>query len=374
MPRCDGVPVAGSPAVECPDRVNDSSVCLRQGDLMLCNKCNDTRFGSHKKVDCVADASVDLPVVVTNELLCFVQQKSKQLAFDDTVAICVDFYMLDEIKSAVSIVSKYCKQRIPVHQGSNKARKYVSDMLKVVLDPTVKLPTFAAVDLSRLPPVGVEHMDVSAFLKEVSLLRSEVRSIATLRAEIVELRQLLNSKRADGHVAEVDKIVPAASESSAVCQDSAHGSESVSISRSIAERLTDAIQSGAISKTSQPRTKPKRKLIVGKSANSKLQSVTTRRKVEIFVSRVAPTMNEDDLKDFVHEAISSCPGSSGCAAADVTCEKLVSKHDSYASYHITTAVDSVMFKDAVDTLMSNEVWPMGMLVRRFFIKRNDSAQ
>ena len=187
------------------------------------------------------------------------------------------------------------------------------------------------------------------------MLRSEVRSIATLRAEIVELRQLLNSKRADGHAAKGDKIVSAASESSAVCQNSSHSSESVSISRTIAERLTDAIQSGAISKTSQPHIKPKRKLIVGKSANSKLQSVTTRRKVEIFVSRVAPTINVDDLKDFVREAVSSCPGSSGCAAADVTCEKLVSKY-------------------AIDILMSNKVWPMGMLVCRFFIKRNASAQ
>jgi len=42
------------------------------------------------------------------------------------------------------------------------------------------------------------------------MLRSEVHSIATLSAETVELRQLLNSKRADGYVAEVDKTVPAA--------------------------------------------------------------------------------------------------------------------------------------------------------------------
>jgi len=89
---------------------------------------------------------------------------------------------------------------------------------------------------------------------------------------------------------------------------------------------------------------------------------------------VAPTIKEDDLKDFVHEAMSSCPGSSGCAAVDVTCEKLVSKHDSYASYHITTSVDSAMFQNAIDILMSNEVWPMGMLVRRFFIKKNGSPQ
>lgn len=206
------------------------------------------------------------------------------------------------------------------------------------------------------------------------MLRSEVRSIATLRAEIADLRQLLHSNKAGGHAAVVDKTVPATSGSSVACQDSACGSESVSISRSVAERLTDAIQSGAISRTSETRTKPKRKLIVGKSVSSKLQAVTTRRKVEIFVSRVAPTIKEDDLKDFVHEAMSSCPGSSGCAAVDVTCEKLVSKHDSYASYHITTSVDSAMFQNAIDILMSNEVWPMGMLVRRFFIKKNGSPQ
>jgi len=138
--------------------------------------------------------------------------------------------MLDEIKSAVSIVPKYCKQRIPVHQGSNKARKYVSDVLKAVLDQSIKLPTFATVDASWLLPDGVEHTDVSAFLKEISMLRSEVHSIAMLHADIADLRQLLNYTKTDGYVTDVNKIAPATSESSNVCQNSAHGSESVSIS------------------------------------------------------------------------------------------------------------------------------------------------
>ena len=42
-------------------------------------------------------------------------------------------------------------------------------------------------------------------------------------------------------------------------------------------------------------TRTKRKLTVGKAANSKLQSVTTRWKVELSASRVAPTIIEHDL-------------------------------------------------------------------------------
>ena len=127
----------------------------------------------------------------------------------------------------------------------------------------------------------------------------------------------LQHEKVAGHVAEVDKLVPTISESSASSLDPVHWTESVSNSRSAAERLTDAIQSGAMSKISQSRTKPKQKLIVCKSANSKLQSVTTCRKVKLFVSRVAPTIIEDDLKDFVREAVPSCPGSYGCAASGI---------------------------------------------------------
>jgi len=36
----------------------------------------------------------------------------------------------------------------------------LEDMLKIVLDPAIELPTFFAIELSRLPPVGVEHCDV----------------------------------------------------------------------------------------------------------------------------------------------------------------------------------------------------------------------
>ena len=46
MPRCYGLPLG-----ECPLKKNDVTVTLRQGDMMLCQACLDTRFGGNKEED-----------------------------------------------------------------------------------------------------------------------------------------------------------------------------------------------------------------------------------------------------------------------------------------------------------------------------------
>jgi len=72
------------------------------------------------------------------------------------------------------------------------------------------------------------------------------------------------------------------------------------------------------------------------------------------------------------KACSSSDTGSDCAkGASVVCEKLDTKYNSYSSFHVTMSVDSVVFYDAIDCLMSSEVWPMGMLVRRYFFKKRN---
>ena len=80
---------------------------------------------------------------------------------------------------------------MPAYKGGDKDRKTVNDLLKLILDPAVSLPTFVAVDLSRLPPVDATHTDVSALLQQISMLRAEVRSVALLRSELDEVRGAL---------------------------------------------------------------------------------------------------------------------------------------------------------------------------------------
>jgi hypothetical protein len=67
----------------------------------------------------------------------------------------------------------------------------VQDLLKVCTDPNITLPRFYAQSLARLPPVDVSHCDVSAILKELQALRSEVRQSTDLQSQMrSELREL----------------------------------------------------------------------------------------------------------------------------------------------------------------------------------------
>jgi hypothetical protein len=58
------------------------------------------------------------------------------------------------------------------------------------------------------------------------------------------------------------------------------------------------------------------------------------------------------------------------AMDNIKIEKLKSKFDSYVSYHVSVAVESNMVRDVSSTLMNCDIWPYGVLVRRFFNNRN----
>jgi len=84
------------------------------------------------------------------------------------VNLTVDFYIWEEVKKAHDIISKYIKQRLPTHKGSNRAKATVSDLLKVIVDPVVAkatIPVFYAIDISRLPAIGIYHVDVHALFQ-----------------------------------------------------------------------------------------------------------------------------------------------------------------------------------------------------------------
>jgi len=81
------------------------------------------------------------------------QQKAKLLTFDHLVKISADFYRKDEILSARSLTEQFTSKRLTKHQGNDVLKNTLEDILKILLDPSVKTPTFYAVDICRLPPV-----------------------------------------------------------------------------------------------------------------------------------------------------------------------------------------------------------------------------
>jgi len=143
---------------------------------------------------------------------------------------------------------------------------------------------------------------------------------------------------------------------------------------STAQRLKSAIASGDMERVQQ---KSQKKVIVGKSSSNKIQAVTTQRKIDLFVSRVHPALADSIIEECVLDALKVCQSSAtgtDCAkGASVECEKLATKYNSYLSFHVTVSVDSLVFHDALDCLMSGDVWPMGLLVQRYFFKKQNGS-
>jgi len=274
-------------------------------------------------------STVDAPSSWTwmvSELLCFVSDKCNILPFDDIVKLCADFYTESEIIEARNVIDSLGTRLPKRKQSPDRLRLTMEDITKCILNPTINLPTFYAKNLARLPPVDMSHCDISAILLELRALRAEVRSIGELKAEIVVLKSEVNrlQSRLNANMDSNFPPLPAA-----IPVNSTHNvtlpSNDASATSS-AQIVKQAVTSGALRKTARVKS------CVGKaSASDKLKTVCTYREVELFVSHVHPSMNENAIVEFVIEALESSSVAANANDALIQCEKLPTKYDMYTS-------------------------------------------
>ena len=409
MPICAGRPDNGL----CPARKNDSSVTFTICDLFLCKECYDfrkppTKVGENKRstpssksacttnptttVDtldlCEAMGTVLLPT--RNELLCFVQQKCAVMVLDQLIKLCTDFYRCEEVIAARLALEQCVQHRMPRRQGADASRKAMEDIIKLCLDPNTQLPVYYATDLSRLPPVDATHCDVSALLKELQGLRIEVRELSQLKIEMTQLKAAipdqslckeLQTLRAEvtelsGLRKTVDSLQLMISEQSmslngwprltgsslestttAVSLKSpvksfANVADDLSRSASTGEQLF-ASNTSAV-KRSANRTKP----IVGKLTGTYVSSVNGIRRANVFVTRLSPEATETDIEALVSEILP------GCVA--MKAERLITRFDTYSSFSLELCVNRSDFDNLLAAVYSENTWPNGIMVRRFF--------
>jgi len=199
----------------------------------------------------------------------FLQQKCNIVPFDDLVTIATDFYTAEEIKGAVAAVYSHVEQRPPAYKGTDKDRKTVEGILKLFLNPNIELPTFVAVDISRLPPVSVDHMDTSALLQELALLRYEVRAIRAIRAELEEMKAAVKTLQQSASLTLQQGPDPSSVRVIGAVDDTTLNNPSAA-----QLRLQSAIQSGSIQRVNKP---VRRRLVVGKMTlkDDKVKPVAT---------------------------------------------------------------------------------------------------
>ena len=361
MPLCEGRATGPGQVQPCPDSRNDASVRGRQGDLMLCDACTEFRFPA----DSAATVS-NTPSMMKNEVLYFIQNKCNVLPGDSVISICADFYTCAELEEARLLLSDILSssrgptstKSLSRHTGADdvKRRKIANDLLKTCLDPNLQLPTFCSTNIQRIPSVGLEHLDVSSLLQELAALRAEVRSFVSMRAEIRDIRKTVRSSTAAAATAAaVPEVTPMSDESSIA-------------TTTAAQVLTAAVQSGAI-QANEVKVKRCPTVVVGKATNKKMKAVVTKRKVNVFVSRLSPDTSVNDVRSCAAETLAEVCGAmlpDDC----LKCEQLETRYQTYASYWVSFAVDPGLYDTAAAALVSAEAWPQRVRVRRYYPMRN----
>jgi hypothetical protein len=371
---------AGRPDGRCPKNSHDDSVKWSTADLFLCPDCLEYRFPTSVSDNACNNATAS---VERSEILYFIQNKCNLIPFDSVVSICADFYTIGEIEAARSLIAERIStsKRVSKHTGSDevKRRKTVTDLVKWCLDPTVSLPAFYSVDMSRIPAVGVEHVDVSALLQEVAALRAEVRSFTVIRSEISCIRDALTATQSSilsaapaSHVQNVQSTI---TQSAVVDGDASSllplpvvltpNTDSMSTSNTRGIKPFNVVAGDLISAGMKERPRKTHRLVVGQAASSKIKSVIMKRDVDLFVSRLHPTTSENDIIDCIGDIL----GSEYISAS--SCVRLKPKYeDHYSSFHISVSVNVSDLKNILGLLNSPESWPEGTIVRRFFKSKN----
>ena len=330
------------------------------------------------------------------ELLCFVQQKSSVLAYNHLVKICCDFFKKDEIISARVILDNLTSKRLPKRVGADTAKATMEDIIKTCLDSNQPLPIFYAVDLSRLPPVDVEHCDVSVILKELQGLRREIREVHQLKEEIEvlkiqiaelsilksdmsELKSVTNNLRS-----KQDEIIPSllslnpnsqvrGTDLSTTARNS-QGSYAAAASREASNH--GPVNTITLRDTAVKHRKSLKSVVGSSVSNSRLKTVATHRKIDLFVSRLHPLTSDNELYECVNNILlSNKEFNHDLKFDDLVCSRLKCRYEGlYCSYHVSVRVDAVCMQYALDVLSAPEVWPAGVLVRRYFPPKNCSQQ
>ena len=244
-----------------------------------------------------ADPTATSVSYVRSELLYFIQNKCALLPLDSVVSICCDFYSNSEVEDASGIMVDQMGQlaptkRVTKHNGTDdaKRKKTIQDLVKFCLDPTLRLPTFFSVDMSRIPSVGVEHVDISMLLQEVCALRAEVRSMTAVRSEVSAIRETLDTVQPQPQWSSISNMD---TRSAAVENASPAGS-------SFAALAGDLKQSGM---QERPKGRKTRLTVVGRATNTKVKTIVTTRDTDVFVSRLHPSTHENELHGCVTDVL-----------------------------------------------------------------------
>lgn len=118
--------------------------------------------------------------IVIDELLAYLQNKISVSDEETLVKICASSFSSEQIEKSNKLLVESLPSdlRKSTRKGKGKDNRILSDIISLfkATDPDI-LPVFVAKDLEKLPPLTVDHLDVSKLLKDLALVQAEIRTI-----------------------------------------------------------------------------------------------------------------------------------------------------------------------------------------------------
>lgn len=360
------------------ERANGASASYAYGDNYK-NAVDNKILYSNSEGTCIVD-----------ELLCFVINKNDSGMLLDTLEkIVIDFYDAGTIESSkfllLNVIKASCADdtlipRVTKRKGENKSKNDVSDIMQLLhssaYNNMADKPVFIAKDLSLLPPITPQEMDISILMKRLMKMQldfDDFRNNCVSKDDLqVELRRIsnvstlnLDSPPSD-HSAQGKSAVKPANEKTktAYCVQQtgvAHSGTNKNSYAQIAQRInSDHNASDEPFKTVEKRrSKKKGRVILGSCKDDSSSNISiVQPKTEIFATRFGQDVTTENIRNLITHKTSCSP---------IGVRKLNTKYDTYSSFVITcNAADK-------ETLLSDSVWPSGALIRPFVQRRTSLA-
>lgn len=117
--------------------------------------------------------------LVISEVLAFVKNKLDVMNEDSLSRICETAFTPEEIVCAKKLLydSVLTDKRIKIRKGDKKAHRDIEDIISLLKRAdSDTVPIFVARDLQKLPPITFDHVDVTRLLKDILVLKEDLKS------------------------------------------------------------------------------------------------------------------------------------------------------------------------------------------------------
>ena len=141
------------------------------------------------------DASV---VLYENEVLCYLCNKVDIMPQDLLIKVTSEFYTDKDIESAKNLLFDLCVKdvRNKIRKGADKRKQNIADIVSVLQRLNVnEMPRFVVHDLSRLPAIDLNSVDVTCMTQQLQSLKENgafnASSVFNLHRDVEEVKDMI---------------------------------------------------------------------------------------------------------------------------------------------------------------------------------------